>query len=334
VTTNRPRLEGASVPNMRLDTASVSSAVRARALRRGVEAAKQCASIARMASRGKMDVAGGLHYIVDRSGATFSEHPSQRNVETTWVSADVPNDLSRMSVLSGLDAIKVVAELSTRHPERAPFTAVSVWDHALGLAQRWAEMLVLQPGECERGGGLDPITRERSLDRLQVGTRAGTEGASGAHFKTWRSSICFESLDIAGQTQLFDLSALRIADTSAPEVCIEVVATTMRDASVGAELRMRLSAVLSSALEGEPHVDQALADATPIAKAAQQLGYDAVLVRESADSPMPSSLFVWSVEKVRALDEQQSQVVRASVDRAATTNVPASEEVGGETPSP
>ncbi len=316
---------------MHLDTANIKSAARVDALRRGIEAAKQCASIARMASR-QPDSASGLHYIVDRHGATFSEHPSQVNAEASWISADVPNDLSRMSVVTLSDASTTLALLTGQHPDRAPLTLVKAWDHALGLAQRWAEMLVAQADRARgaRNGRTD--TTKDGLEAVQLGTRLGPIDSAGAYFSTCGSSTYFDPTDVSGRTQLYDLSNLRIADTSSPELCVDLVTATMRQPNIDEAARARLSAALSSALEGEPHIDYLLADETPIADAARHLGYDAVLLWENDDWTDPSSLFVWNVGKVRALDDAQSQIVRARLDERESVQNTSLESV--DSPSP
>lgn len=133
--------------------------------------------------------------------------------------------------------------------------------------------------------------------------RQGEIDPDGAYFSTNGSSTYFDPLnDKAGK---YDLSGLRILDTSDQTQCTALIEEALLDDSLDKTGRERLQESLREAKGGAPYVGYQLADETPLAAAGRRLDFDGMRVTENDDWSNPSSVFIWNVDKVKQLSNEE-----------------------------
>lgn len=148
--------------------------------------------------------------------------------------------------------------------------------------------------------------RERRPQLIAI--RRGDISEDGSYFSTPGSSTYYDE-DAIGRDNVhrYDLTRLRIADTTDQRVTSEILRETLKDDTLGAAERERLAGLLAESEAGNPFIDYLANDELPIPAAAQRLGYDGIRVWENDDHASPSSVFAWTTYKITQLPDPRNR---------------------------
>jgi hypothetical protein len=161
------------------------------------------------------------------------------------------------------------------------------------------------------------------MGKIRLAVRDGPVAPTGAYFALTGSSTYFCPEDEG--VDCYDVAAVRILNPEGDRVLMqELLSRTLELIAQGEPAiersRVRLQAGLDAMAEA-PAEPQAVpivmyleADETPMARAAAEMGYEGLQVRENDDVGGPSSVFIWAVDKVRMLSSAEREATLAELD--------------------
>lgn len=146
---------------------------------------------------------------------------------------------------------------------------------------------------------------------VQVGSiavRRGPVTEEGAYFSTPGASTYYDPESKGGT--VYDIAGLKLVDTDNRKVARRVLTEALKDPTNTPEDIKRLRDAIKVGF-----VDYKLNDEVPsVVNAGKRLGFDGIKVFESDDIDVPSSVFVWNTNKVKAVGPTGPAWFDAAVD--------------------
>jgi len=163
--------------------------------------------------------------------------------------------------------------------------------------------------------------------QVKLAVRRGAIKPDGAYFATPGNSTYFDPF--SDGVKSYDIVAIKILNWETdPLIGVQLLRATATlctaEPTVSEDGLKRLERALEDVESGEgPYIDYMLADQTPMAMAAQALGYGGLMVHENDDWSSPSSVFIWDVSAVRELtQDERDEVMREQYPDLAEDYLP------------
>ena len=153
------------------------------------------------------------------------------------------------------------------------------------------------------------------FQRAGFAIRRGEIEPTGAYFSTPGESTYHDSESEDATVARYDLSGLMIADTEIPEVALAIVRESLIEPGHSDADRARLLELIAEIEEGDYSISYMECDELVLSYAAQRLGWDGIRVWESDDIGRPSSVFVWSVDRIDRVASNHRQAVLDAIEQ-------------------